>query len=184
MSKKAPNIPSPESLREQLVYNPETGEIRWRNRRGKAPAFTTLGNQGYLTGTVFYRNMLAHRVAWALYYGKWPDKQIDHINGDRTDNRISNLRDVPSHINQRNRKRSKGASGVDGVRWVEKVQRWHVTIMHEYIGRFRTFEEVVAARKAEERKRGYHPNHGRPESGCTVKPVAVEDGLHAARQAA
>lgn len=181
---KTSNSPTPDQLRNLLSYSPGTGEIRFRERGPewfsaaaypeKAAAawnkgftgkvtFATPHMGGYSAGRIAGSVLLAHRVAWALHYGEWPRHEIDHINGDRTDNRISNLRDVHHSLNQRNRKlRSDNTSGADGVSWNAKCGFWYVTAAGKYVGIFKDFDQAVAARKAEERKHDYHPNHGRP----------------------
>lgn len=93
---------------------------------------------------------MEHRLAWFLHYGEWPTCQVDHINGDRHDNRISNLRLASSSENQRNRKRPKNnTSGYKGVSWIEHYQMWQATIKfdgkNKYLGRFDTPEEASDA---------------------------------------
>lgn len=94
-------------LKEVLHYDPETGHFAWKimlSKRMKIGSRAgTVSDRGYLKiaiDGVLYR---AHRLAWLYTYGAWPSKEIDHINRIRLDNRIENLRDVPSEINQRNR---------------------------------------------------------------------------------
>ena len=107
MSKpKVPSI-SIQELKTLLVYNQETGELTWSNtpprfRRPGSIAGRTL-QDGYRQIMVKKSAYQAHRLAWAIFYGDWPRNQIDHINGVRDDNRISNLRDVTSRNNQCNR---------------------------------------------------------------------------------
>lgn len=110
--------------------------------------------------------MLAHRVAWALHYGEWPDGQIDHINGDKADNRLDNLRVVTAQGNAKNRPlRSDNTSGHVGVYWVTETKQWMAQIKVDgrqvTIGRYKTFEDAVVARKKAEEVHGYHANHGR-----------------------
>ena len=96
-----------EYLRELLSYNPETGEFVWRvSCRGtKAGDIAgTSGSQGRRHIIIGYARYKAHRLAWLYIYGKWPDKLIDHINGDPTDNRISNLREASVSENQGNQR--------------------------------------------------------------------------------
>lgn len=173
-------IITPETLRELIDYDPLTGELtwkrrdvsyfanrqswkRWNNRFAGEPAMRAF-DRGYRKGGVNSVQLSAHRVAWAIHYGKWPSMQIDHINGIRTDNRIENLRDVSQRENGLNTKlNSANTSGVMGVTWCKARQKWQAQIACIMIGRFETFEEAVAARKAAEREQGYHPNHGRPQ---------------------
>lgn len=179
-------LPPPERLRQLLKFDPETGRLSWRQRQvgdfsdGKhtaahtcakwnskfagKPAFTAL-SRGYHVGAVDGKNCLAHRVAWAIHYGSWPSDSIDHINGVRSDNRLINLRDVSHSENLRNtRRRSDNTSGTTGVYWSKEKQRWAAYIKAEKIiplGRYETYAEAVAARKAAEKVLGYHSNHGR-----------------------
>lgn len=172
-----------ETLQEALSYNPETGVLTWRKRplhhfksenaRNRCntlfagqPAFTSLNNTGYLHGLCNRVPLLAHRVAWALTYGLWPDGQIDHIDGDRTNNRIVNLRDATGQENSKNRQlRSDNKSGCVGVQWHKKTQKWRAFISGadglKHLGVFTNLDEAIAARKAAEREHDFHPNHGR-----------------------
>lgn len=90
-----------------LKYDAETGDVTFTdNRKGAVEVGQLAGHvrkDGYLG--VYHRdqNYMLHRVAWALHYGKWPEHTIDHINREKTDNRISNLRDVPQAVNNLNK---------------------------------------------------------------------------------
>ena len=171
------------TVRKLLDYNPETGKFVWRPRpkemfksergmmswnsrlAGKA-AFTNVGGHGYLVGYIFNKCRLAHRLAYAHHFGHWPKQNIDHINGDTTDNRIANLRDVSTQENLKNQKMpSHNTSGVCGVYWNKPTQKWLASISingkNKHIGLFGDIEEAKAARKAAEIQYGYHPNHGR-----------------------
>jgi hypothetical protein len=126
------------------------------NRNGKSYLKVSFGTKN---GKVF---LLAHRVAWFLFYGEWPDK-IDHINGNGCDNRIKNLRSVTTTENNRNMKLFKtNSSGVTGVYKVK--DRWNAMIWcgnkQINLGVFDTKDEAVAARKGAEKANGYHINHG------------------------
>lgn len=178
-------LPSPEVLRQLLRYEPETGKLFWKER--PASMFTSLSllnawnrtyaggeaftnvKDGYRTGTILTRPIRAHRAAWAIHFGEWPKGEIDHINGVKDDNRITNLRDVSRSENMRNAGiRHDNASGHTGVRWDERTQRWQAEIKRNYrsihLGRFATIEEAIAARQSAERDLGFHDNHGRRDS--------------------
>ena len=167
---------SPAELQQLLRYEAETGKLYWLAREGNkafngrfagVEALThTLNGGKALQGRIHGLHFLAHRVAWALSYGHWPENQIDHINGNPLDNRIGNLRDVSSSQNARNRRLSKAnKSGVPGVFWLKDRNRWWAKIRHGgrniSLGRFACKDDAVRARKRAEARFGYHPNHGR-----------------------
>lgn len=114
-------ILSAERLRELLEYNQETGVFTWRvPRYRKIKAGMQAGvidGGGYVKMCIDYVQYRAHRLAWLYVHGKWPAGEIDHINGVRSDNRIANLRDVPSLLNKQNRKNlhTTAASGLPGA---------------------------------------------------------------------
>ena len=149
-----------EYLRSILDYDPETGIFTWKastSRRVKAGDIAgSLDGLGYLRLSVRSRPYRAHRLAWLHTYGVWPKDQIDHINRIRTDNRISNLREVSHKQNGQNRsKPSNNTSGHPGVVWHKRISKWQVKIKHNYkyihIGYFTNLEDAVAARKAAEK---------------------------------
>lgn len=182
--------PSPQTLRKLLRYDADTGLLYWNPRTpemfrsnglgaekacdlfnaqyANREAFTAISKNGYRVGAIFRRNHLAHRVIWAMVNGEWPADQIDHINGNKSDNRIGNLRGVCGGENHLNMKRPKNnSSGVIGVHWSDGNKGWVAQI--EYRGRkhcLGTFPDkahAVAARKAAENRFGFHHNHGRAE---------------------
>ena len=174
-------IPTPQQLRKVLKYNPKTGKLFWRRRdvsmfsHGYRDAQGNCNNwnsrysdreafnsfsKGYLIGGVFGKRMKAHRVAWAIHYGKWPTGQIDHINGKRDDNRIENLRDVSGIENHRNMKRPlTNTTGHIGV--YAHGDKWRVKVKNIHIGVFDSFENAVSARFDAASRLGFHKNHGR-----------------------
>lgn len=91
-----------EELRNKILYNYETGTF---TRKGKLIGYINNSKDGYLWCTINYKPYALHRLAWFYIYGKFPDNnyQIDHINGDRLDNRICNLRAVTARENNQNR---------------------------------------------------------------------------------
>lgn len=139
---------------------------RWNSRfSGKCVQATDFGS-GYLKFVICGKRINAHRLAWALSYGVWPSGQIDHVDGDRTNNRLSNLRVVSPQGNSRNKKVYKSSrSGITGVAWHSKSNRWHARIGIEgkvlHLGVFPTIELAIVARQNAERTYGFHENHGR-----------------------
>ena len=149
-----------EYLRSILHYDPETGIFTWKvrtsNRVKVGDVAGSPDDLGYLLISIQNRNYKAHRLAWLYVYGEWPKDQIDHINRDRADNRIENLREVTNKQNQQNTsKSSRNTSGHTGVRWHKQNSRWQARIMHNqkeiYLGCFTDIEDAVAARKAGEK---------------------------------
>ncbi len=107
-------------------YSPENGIVR---RLLTGCIVGSLTSDGYLTVYRLGKNYRLHRLAWLLTYGEWPEKFIDHINGDRKDNRIKNLREVLNSENLMNCKRySNNKSGIKGVSWDKKRRKWRVTL--------------------------------------------------------
>jgi hypothetical protein len=88
-----------------LAYSPTTGIFTWKVQQGKARTGSEAGTiqHGYRKVTIDKEQIKLHRLAWFVTYGAWPTGQIDHINGDKADNRIANLRDVPMSVNMQNR---------------------------------------------------------------------------------
>jgi len=177
---------SPEELRQLLRYDPETGKLywlergpewfpeydrercwrRWNTRWSGREAFTSRNGCGYFTGSLLDQPHRAHRVAWAIYHGAWPQGEIDHINGDRSDNRIENLRDVPKLVNSMNAARpAHNTSGSVGVHWYKKNNKWSAAITVEqrqiHLGYFANKDDAIAARRSAEERYGFHANHGR-----------------------
>jgi hypothetical protein len=177
------NAHSIDFLRKILSYDPKTGDFYhlprteemfetrkayriWKALYEGKRAFGNPNPNGYFRTKILGISYYAHRLAWAHHYGHWPTAEIDHINGDRADNRIENLRSVDRIENCRNLKRPhNNTSGVIGVSWVEDRQKWQAYIDDNVgripLGRYDEFYQAVIARKAAETALRYHPNHGR-----------------------
>lgn len=155
---------------EVFKYYPDTGVLIWivdrrsKKTAGKIAGYTT--RDGYRRLLFNGKKILVHRLAWFMHFGKWPSKQIDHINGIRDDNRISNLREVPQHVNIQNQRHAQAdniSSGLLGVSWDISTNKWlariHVNKKSIRIGLFenkeKAHEEYLKA------KRKYH-------DGCTI----------------
>jgi hypothetical protein len=96
---------TPQRLRQVLLYTPETGEFRWSKHRVGVPFGKIAGRvhaEGYRRIMIDGQFYAAGRLAWLYVYGVWPTPCIDHINGQRDDNRIVNLREVSRRVNQQN----------------------------------------------------------------------------------
>lgn len=140
-----------ERLRQLFAYDPSTGIfIRLVNRRKfKAGAIAGYSHSGgYQRIMVDWVTYQAHRLAWLYSYGVWPAHELDHINGQRGDNRIANLREATSVQNHANmRLHSRNTSGFKGVSW--RGNCWRATISHRnkavHLGNFATPEEAHAA---------------------------------------
>lgn len=159
-------------VKEHISYCHESGDMTWIKSKGAAKAGRSCGctisngdGNTYKIICVSGVNILAHRLAWLIYYGKEPDGQIDHIDGDGLNNAIKNLREVTNQGNARNQKlRSNNKSGVCGVIWFKPASLWRAQIKvngkYKYLGYFKDFNDAVDARKKAEIEFGFHKNHG------------------------
>jgi hypothetical protein len=166
-------LPSQEELASFLDYNPHSGEFHWKPRPDHKFKRLFIGKRadklrggGYFCVKLFGRELRAHRLAWKYVNGADPAGEIDHINGDRADNRIANLRDVSRTVNGRNACRwSNNTSGVTGVYYIKADGVWAARIKVDghshHLGCFAEKDQAIAARKAAECRFGFHPNHGR-----------------------
>lgn len=145
-----------EDLRREIGVN-EDGTMFWKVGRQRvrqgSPAFAT-ENNGYRRGMFRGVHLFAHRVAWALHYGRWPELWLDHINRDKNDNRVENLREVSAALSNHNRKgRNSRYLGVtkasEGNRFVAQIQ--HLG-QHYYLGLFEKEEDAARARDAKARE--------------------------------
>lgn len=142
-----------EELRHVIDYDQETGVFTWRIGRPGASCGAVAGSisgDGYIQITVHRSRHKAHRLAWLHMHGCWPPVLIDHINGDKTDNRIANLRLATRSQNGANRDANKNnTSGVKGVYWARREQKWAANIKvngkKKHIGYFRNINEAAAA---------------------------------------
>lgn len=137
-------------LRQLLNYDPETGEFTWKiSISNRAPAGSeagTVGALGYRYIGIRGHRYLAHRLAWFYQTGRWPKKNIDHINGAPSDNRFSNLREASQQQNCWNRKARQSSTGLTGVQ--PKRDRWQARLRGKSLGCFDTPDDAHAAYRA------------------------------------
>ncbi|HCQ8472414.1 TPA: HNH endonuclease [Klebsiella michiganensis] len=159
-------------LKDMLRYEPETGNFYWSNptahrmHNGELAGF--IDYNGYVYIKVDSKRYSAHRLAWLYVHGQFPSEMIDHINTIRSDNRISNLRKATRSQNMMNQATRKNSnSGVKGVGWDKKSQKWRarcqVDGIRKSIGFFDSIEEaknfLVIYRN---QVHGEFANHGGP----------------------
>jgi hypothetical protein len=193
-------MPSKEVLDQVLKYDPDTGELRWRvrpvtlfeqgtskkkprsaehacnqwNSRWAGQPAATRKTDGYQYVHFNHRTELVHRIAHKIMTGEDPI-EIDHIDGNRSNNKWSNLRNGSRSDNFRNLGlRRNNKSGHHGVFFSKRQQRWVASIM---LGTFDNKEDAIAARKQAEASLGFHPNHGR-SAPLSVTPPVSSAGLY------
>lgn len=172
---------SQEYVQSLFEYDAATGMLRWKlrqqsdfatkrawsiiNTRNGGKTVATQSRGYYVVG-IKNRRYRVHRIIWLMFKGEMPAGEIDHINGNPSDNRIENLRLVSPLENRRNMKTPKNnTSGEIGVSFRRQRNTWRAYIMVNNqqltLGHFPTKLEATAARSAGERLLGFHRNHGR-----------------------
>lgn len=169
-------------LKESVSYDPESGSFEWKKRplhhfadarsqkswntkcAGKR-LFQSKDDLGYCRTTIASKRIRAHTVAFVIMTGTHPKGEVDHINGDRSDNRWGNLRDVSRGENSRNHAmRSDNKSGITGVIWHAASKKWMARISANrktvYLGLFSDIDDALRARKAAEVELGFSNRHG------------------------
>lgn len=165
-----------EYVRECLDYNPETGAFTWRERprshfksdsawRGWNLSFPgrhagTKETRGYIQISLNNKRYMAHRLAWLHVHGENPEREVDHKNGVKCDNRIQNLRQATRSQNQANMPaNTRNKLGVKGVHWNATISKYQATIQKQgqkiHLGVFDSLSEA-----SEAYKRAAHQNYG------------------------
>lgn len=161
------SLPIQSRIKELLHYDEHTGAItRIVSVAGNAKAGRTAGykaSDGYIRIMVDGKNYMAHRLAWLYVNGSWPEEMIDHIDGVRSNNAISNLRNVDNSMNMQNLKaaRKDNSTGVLGVEFLQNKYRAAIKIggKKKHLGYFSTKELALGAYLSAKRK--HH-------AGCTI----------------
>jgi hypothetical protein len=157
-----------EQVRELFDYSAETGQLLWRNpkpnRYVKAGDVAgTPDRYGYVVINLKGKLHRAHRLVWFREFGVWPSGDIDHIDGNRSNNRLSNLRDVTRTVNLQNRRSALAKSGLLGAYFHASSGLWcsriRVNGREHSLGYHKTPEEAHAAYLAAKRKL---------HEGCTI----------------
>ena len=152
----------------RLAYSPETGLLTWKVSQSKGRAGRIAGHvrkDGYIIVGIDGDHYLAHRLAWLAVYGEWPDKFIDHVDGNPSNNRIANLRLASPAVNSQNVRvaRCTSVSGVLGVRFRNDTGKWIAKIQVNgkrlYLGSFNSDSDAHAAYVRA--KRDFH-------EGCSI----------------
>ena len=148
---------SPEELRELLDYDPEAGKLTWKvqtsSRALAGEEAGSLESRGYRQIRIRGVRYPAHRLAWYYIYGVEPKEYLDHINGERDNNRLENLREATHAQNLRNRgKLPNNTSGFKGVHWDRRdkkfVAKCRVNGKRHHLGYHDTAEAAHEAYKA------------------------------------
>ena len=156
-------------LKELFDYNEKTGLFKRLKAVSKYKSGSIAGalqKDGYIHIMIHGKQYSLHRLAWIYFYGKWPSGHIDHINGVKSDNRISNLRDVSHITNMQNQRkpRKDNQSGYLGVCLDKRINKYHASIqvngVKKHLGMFFTPEEASSAYLNAKRK--MHAD------GCTI----------------
>jgi hypothetical protein len=156
-----------------FIYEQSTGRLYHARNKSKnmtaragAPCSTRPGTGGYLWVHHDGRPHQQHRVVWWVVYGEWPKGEVDHIDHDRTNNRLSNLRVVDRGTNSRNcRLMKNNTSGHNSVHWDKKSKKWVANVCvngkQTRIGQFDSLYDAIDARRFADERLEYHSNHGK-----------------------
>lgn len=152
-------------LKVMFDYDAENGWLIRKFRKGKPYnkpcGYKPAGYNGYGRIKIKGKMYHTHRLIWLFHYGEFPSEFIDHIDGNRVNNRVENLREVDNKSNCHNRKvNENNTSGFADVVWDKEFQKYRVRIEidgnRKHIGRYGTIEDAVLASKKAKIK--YHPS--------------------------
>ena len=161
-----------EYLKSILNYDYNTGVFTWNVCKARPISIGMeagrINNDGYIGIGIDGKKYQAHRLAWYYVYGELPTCEVDHVNHDRLDNKIANLRLASATENQRNRAKNKNnTSGFCGVRKSTNCNSYTAQIGLNgsviYLGSFKTMDEAIEVRSAANKEHSFHKNHGKDE---------------------
>ncbi|AUR95728.1 hypothetical protein NVP1211B_32 [Vibrio phage 1.211.B._10N.222.52.F11] len=172
------NMLTQQYLKSRLSYSRSTGVFTWKEKAGnsqhdkifnskfKNKVAGSLNEHGYIIISIDGSPYKAHRLAWLYVYGAFPEGEIDHLKGVKSDNRIEMLSDVTRFENSKNRPLQRNnKSGVVGVSWDSSRERWTVRLgsqgNYKFLGRFLSFVDACQARIEAEKENGFNECHGR-----------------------
>lgn len=178
-----------EEINSVLDADIENGILTWKQKTNKSQTKSNSESQlkrwnstiagtkagykkdGYLRVSLNGKQIYVHRILWFLANGYWPDV-IDHINGDRSDNRQLNLRDVTHQENIKNSKKwSNNKSGVNGVSFDKSRNKWeaytHIDCKKVSLGRFDNIEDAKLARQKSDKELKFSKTHGKRQCATT-----------------
>lgn len=142
-----------------LDYDPHTGIFTWRKTYSQAKAGATAGQVstwGYIRIPIMGKKYTAHQLAWLIFFGEWPSKQIDHIDGDKKNNAIKNLRLVTPSLNQlyNDKPRKGNKTGLLGVSMMGKKFKAQIKVdgVIRHLGSFTDKESAHAAYQVAKRQ--------------------------------
>jgi hypothetical protein len=155
-------------LREKLLYNEGTGALLWKNTTQWTKSGQVAGTNcnGYIKISINQKIIPAHRIVWAMLYGTWPFGEIDHIDGNRSNNKACNLREVTRQQNCMNRAKAvNNKTGRKGVSWHAGAKKWqaHISVAGKsiYLGLFASAEDAGDEyARASEKAYGLFKRHG------------------------
>jgi hypothetical protein len=163
-----------ELLKEKLHYDKDTGIFTWTDSKLNSASMRNkeagcISKSGYRSIAMRFdgkfTNFYAHRLAWLYEYGEFPKLQVDHINQNKLDNRINNLREVTHRENRRNLPMLKtNKTGFCGVSFHKTRKKYQANIMvdnrQKHLGYFENPEDAAKAVKEAKEHYGFHKNHG------------------------
>ena len=152
------------------LFEYKDGDLIWRVNTGKKNKIGFIAGcekgNGYISIGIFGRKYLAHRIVWIMHNGDIPpNMEVDHINHNRADNRIENLRLVTRLENNMNKSvQINNSSGVTGVTFCKQTGKWRAQIQingkNVSLGRYESIHEAETARKTAQKDFSFHKNHG------------------------